>query len=135
MLCIETVPAPAQSEGLGMPVARRGAGPTAFRPPRRGKGDLLVSHTPESGDPIEFLYQSRDFAQLAASRAASLPAEELRPELAAYGPVITSTLDELYSLLDTLWDASSGAPVSAPEIAQLSYVQHALGVVVVIARA
>lgn len=102
--------------------------------PQRGKGDLLVFQTPQPGDPIEALYQARDAARFAAFHAASLPAEALRLEQAAYGPAIISTLDELYALLNSLWHASRPHPGAAAETTQLANVQHALGVAVMIAH-
>lgn len=89
--------------------------------------------TPNSGDPIEALYRARDATQLAATYAASLPAGALRPELGAYGPVITSTLDELYGLINTLSRTSREQPAIA-ETARLVDLQHALGIAVVIAH-
>lgn len=90
--------------------------------------------TPNAGDPIEALYQARDATQFAASYAASLPTGTLQPELGAYGPVITSTLDELYGLINTLSRASRGQPGVTSEAAQLVHLQHALGIAVVIAH-
>ncbi|MEV4731494.1 hypothetical protein [Saccharopolyspora sp. NPDC049426] len=105
-----------------------------FAQPQRGKGDLLVFRTPQPGDSIEALYEARDAARLAAFHAASLPAEVLRPELAAYGPAIISTLDELYALLNSLWHVSRAHPGVAAETTQLANAQHALGVAVMIAH-